>query len=108
MAISFRESLVQILVGMLTAVGIPGRLAEPGGRMLYMRVKFHKRAILLTYVGGAFQNLIILIGGIVGLLSVKNIWSFNEFASFQHLVTGGLFVFLLLGVFFYIILRKIV
>lgn len=66
--ITLRQSLIQYLAGCFTAVGSPGRVAEPGGRMVLLDRHLRVNALLMTTAGGIMQNVVIMLAGLVVIL----------------------------------------
>lgn len=78
-ALPFFSSVKQVLAGFVTAILSPGRVAEPGGRMLLLPLHLKEAALLTTSLGGFIQTIIITIAGLICL-----IYSHHEHHMFEQ------------------------
>nr|WP_321406752.1 lysylphosphatidylglycerol synthase domain-containing protein [uncultured Carboxylicivirga sp.] len=95
--ISFLDALKQFFAGSFTAVGSPGRVAEPGGRMLLIEKKQRIHALLMTSTGGLIQNIVIGLFGIIAfyLAGAQINMNFNKHYLFILIIPPLLIGFLL-------------
>lgn len=61
-------SVKMVLSGFTSGIFTPFRVGEPIGRLAYLENKHWKYAGMLSYFGGALQNIVILFGGLIGML----------------------------------------
>ncbi|WP_430811453.1 MULTISPECIES: hypothetical protein [unclassified Carboxylicivirga] len=64
-SMSYLTAWRQVLAGTTTAVGSPMRMAEMVGRMVLLPKSKRLEAAVMTTVGGAMQNVVILISGVL-------------------------------------------
>jgi len=106
--ISFTAGLQQVLAGSVTAILSPGRIAEPGGRMILLPREQRETGLLTTSLGGFLQTLII---SFIGLFCVVHSGRFmnQSFLSGWPLISYYLILILagilLLTTFYYLSIR---
>lgn len=71
--ISFFTSLKATFSGVAFALNTPNRIAEYGGRILYIKDGNRIKAVTLTLVGSFSQLIVTLIFGAIGLLVLNNL-----------------------------------
>lgn len=91
--LSLSEAWKQVMAGTTTAVGSPSRIAEMGGRMALLPKRNRMNAAVMTTVGGIFQNMVILVAGVISLLLVpKPSLTFNNQFKYLFLILLPVFI----------------
>lgn len=96
--VSFRAGFQQVLAGSVTAILSPGRVAEPGGRMLLLPREHRETALLTTSLGGFLQTLIISLIGLFCLVLSERSMNLSIFSSWPLIIYY--FILSLVGVIF--------
>lgn len=71
--ISLLKAFKATLAGVAFAINLPNRIAEYGGRILYLQEQNRSKAVALTLVGSMSQFMITLLTGCGGLIFLLNI-----------------------------------
>jgi len=79
--VTFRAGFQQVLAGSVTAILSPGRVAEPGGRMLLLPREHRETALVTTSLGGFLQTMIISIIGVFCLVYSGRSLNLSIFSS---------------------------
>jgi len=102
--VSFKAGFQQVLAGSVTAILSPGRVAEPGGRMLLIPREHRETALLTTSLGGFIQTLIISLTGLVCLVHTGRSMNLSFFSSwpliFYYLILSLVGVILLITLYY--------
>lgn len=76
--IKLSSAIKMVLAGFTSGIFTPFRAGEPIGRVAFLEKKNWKYASILSYFGGALQNVIILSGGLIGLLYYPKLINLNS------------------------------
>lgn len=71
-SLTLKESFLQVMAGNLLAMGSPGRLAEPGGRLALLPHLLRAKGLVMTFLGGFVQTGVITICGLIALFYWTN------------------------------------
>ncbi len=96
--ITFLQSFIQFLAGSFTAVGSPGRIAEPGGRMLFVEKCIRVNVLLMTAIGGLIQNVVIFTIGLIVIILSGLPFKWYSF-SFEHILAGIVVILIIVSIF---------
>ncbi len=90
--IKIKQALKMIISGFSTGIFTPGKLGEPYGRIIFLPSQHKTKGTILNYLGGAFQNVIILILGITFLVFISLNNSLRYIVIFQYLFLSTLLI----------------
>ncbi len=97
--IKVNNAIKMVVSGFSTGIFTPAKLGEPYGRVIFLPNEYRMTGTILNYLGGAFQNIIILLWGISFLTLISLNSNVRYIIIIQYLVliiTITILIFILL------------
>jgi len=86
--ISFESAVKQSLSSLTASLLTPNRIGEYGAKAIYYDKSQRPRVLMLNFIGNAIQMLITVVFGLIGILILNHLFSFNYGSLFLPIGIG--------------------